>query len=73
MIVQCCICGNRRNSTTHEWYTPSRDERIIHHKNVSHGYCPDCFIILMKDEGMTNTEIKDILLSYYNKLSQKGW
>ena len=71
MIVQCSICGDRRNPETHVWSTPTREERIKHHKHISHGYCDSCFIVLMRDEGMSEHEIKDLLLTQYNHL-QRG-
>lgn len=72
LIVECAICGDRRDPVTHKWATPTREDRVItHKKKKSHGYCDECFIILMRDSGMSDKEIKDILLENYNNLTRR--
>lgn len=45
--VECAICRDWKDPVTHEYKTPTAEERRVHYfedKKLSHGYCPTCYI-----------------------------
>ena len=64
MIYECAVCKDYRNPH-HEWYTPTTTERRQIHfetnKKISHGYCPKCFILTLKKDGVPESEIEVML------------
>jgi hypothetical protein len=66
MITECCVCREYRDKDNHHrWYTPTADERRDNYfhlnKKISHSYCPICYLLNMKKEGFTDTEIEGLV------------
>jgi hypothetical protein len=65
--IECCICCNWKDPDSKTWFTPTPEQRRIHHfqlrRKFSHHYCPLCVIMNLKNEGITSGEIIDIVNS----------
>ena len=63
--ITCCICQDyRRSGNMNIWYTPSIQERRSLHfegKKLSHGYCPTCYILKLRESGMTSEQLERIV------------
>jgi len=62
-IIECVICRDQKDKETHKWFTPTAlQRRTDHFKNqkISHGYCPICYIEMIKHEGVSAEEIIEI-------------
>lgn len=63
--VTCCICQDYRDKEDkHRWFTPTPTERREHHFNkikLSHGYCPTCYLLNLREEGFQNSEIEEMI------------
>jgi len=63
--VECCICRDWKDKEKCKWYTPSREQRqeyfFRERKKISHGYCPECYLITLKDEGCSPEEISELV------------
>jgi hypothetical protein len=62
--VECCICRDWRQVEGPQWYTPSPQERREYHfegKRLSHGYCPSCYLLTLKNEGFNESQIEEIV------------
>jgi len=63
--IECCICHNYQNMLNQaKWYTPELEERrknYLHDVKISHGYCPSCHILVLRKEGIKESEIEEIV------------
>lgn len=62
MITECCICRNRKFGKI--WKQISAEDRREEHFRrptlfVSHGYCAQCYILLLKANGFSSDEINN--------------
>jgi hypothetical protein len=61
MITECCVCKEYRNRDNHRWYVPTsierRDNYFHNHKKITHSYCPPCFILSLRRDGFSESEI----------------
>jgi hypothetical protein len=58
--IECCVCREWRDEAGN-WRAPTSEERrnshYVTHQRISHHYCPACFILEMKRNGLTEDEI----------------
>ena len=61
--VECSICRDWLDETTqpHHYRTPTQQERIEHFfqkGKYSHGYCPTCFVLNLRNDGIPESDIE---------------
>ena len=65
IITECCVCRDYKNKETHKWYTPTpaerRDNHYHLHKRLSHAFCPPCFILDLRSNGITESQIEKMI------------
>ena len=62
--TECAICRDYQHLTDKKWYSPTptqRREYHFHKVKISHGYCPTCFILTLREEGITEAEIETMV------------
>jgi hypothetical protein len=67
MQIECCICRDWKDPDSKTWFTPTPEQRRIHRfqlkRKFSHHYCPLCDIMNLQSEGVTDSQIIDIINS----------
>lgn len=63
MIKMCCVC--HRIERQGEWH---RGRLLAEHEQVTHGYCPDCFVGVMAEIStyIGEREIGDVRSSLWS-------
>lgn len=64
LIIECCLCGDYKNPTTHRYYTPlSSERREAHFEKArrSFAYCPTCYIIQCEKDGFSKAELEKLV------------
>lgn len=65
MQTECCICRDYKDKNIPtRWYSPTNEERRKLHfegKKVSHGYCPTCYLLQMRSDGFTESQIEKLV------------
>lgn len=64
LIIECCLCRDYKDQSTHRYYTPSSVERRNNHfahVRISHSYCPECYIIQCEKDGFSKEELEKIV------------
>ncbi len=63
--IACCICQDYRDREhKNKWYTPTTKERREHHFNeikLSHTYCPTCYLLHLREDGFSESEIEKMV------------
>ena len=62
-LVCCSICQDWEGEHKH-FYTPTPEERreyFFSEKKLSHTYCPTCFVLQMKHDGLKLSEFEEII------------
>lgn len=65
MQVECCVCRDWKDKSTHKWITPSVHARRDYHfhsgSKLSHSICPECYFLQLKCDGYTELEMKAMI------------
>ncbi len=62
--VECCVCRDWKPAEGPKWYTPTAQVRREYHfeqKRLSHGFCPPCYLLNLKNEGFNESEIEQMV------------
>jgi len=59
--TECAICRDYQDKENKRWHTPTplqRRENHFHEIKLSHGYCPTCYILALREDGISEAEIE---------------
>lgn len=70
--TECTICRDWKDRDTHRFYTPTAEARRNYHfgtetPKLSHGFCPACYVLYLKQEGLPQEEVQGLVKAVYDE------
>lgn len=83
LITECAVCKDWKDPKTliletpykPHFYTPTVEQRREYHfrgGKISHGYCPTCYILQLKQEGYEGEELEILVREAFEDSVEKG-